>query len=145
MSEEGRLRMPYIGQPLKRFEDPRLVTGDGSFVDDIQRPDMLYAAVLRSPYAHARLRSIDVAAARQSPGVVAVLTGEDIAGVLKDVPTRAMAGGWEVAEMRAVEQPVLARGRVCYAGQPVAIVVAQNRYQARDAAERIRVEYDPLA
>jgi aerobic carbon-monoxide dehydrogenase large subunit len=136
--------MRYSGQPLKRMEDPRLVTGQGSFVDDIQLPDMLHAAVLRSPHAHARLRAIDVSAARSRPGVVAVLTGEDIAGVLKDVPTRAMVGGWEVDEMKPVEQPVLARERVCYVGQPVAIVVAQDRYLARDAMEHIQVDYEPL-
>ena len=82
--------MSYSGQPLKRLEDPRLVTGNGSFVDDIRLSDMLYACVLRSPYAHARIRSIDVAAARLLPGVVAVLTGGDLAGVLRDLPTRAM-------------------------------------------------------
>jgi carbon-monoxide dehydrogenase large subunit len=136
--------MRYSGQPLKRFEDPRLVTGKGSFVDDIQLPDMLHAAVLRSPHAHARLRGIDVSAARSRPGVVAVLTGADIAGVLEDVPTRAMVGGWEVDEMKPVEQPVLARGKVCYVGQPVAIVMAQDRYLARDAVERIQVDYEPL-
>jgi aerobic carbon-monoxide dehydrogenase large subunit len=136
--------MRYIGQPLKRFEDRGLVTSHGSFVDDIQLPDMLYAAVLRSSHAHARIRVIDGSVARHSPGVVAVLTGEDVAGLLRDVPTRAMAGGWEVAEMHAVGQPVLARGKVCYVGQPVAIVVAQNRYQARHALERIRAEYEPL-
>ena len=67
--------MSYTGQPLKRLEDPRLLTGNGSFVDDIQLPDMLYACVLRSPHAHARLRPIEVEAARRLPGVVAVLTG----------------------------------------------------------------------
>src|SRR5262245_63435792 len=112
--------MLYIGQPLKRFEDLGLVTGHGSFVDDIQLPDMLYAAVLRISHAHARIRFIDGSVARRSPGVVAVLIGEDIAGLLRDVPTRAMAGGWEVTEMNAVEQPVLARGKVYYVGQPVA-------------------------
>jgi carbon-monoxide dehydrogenase large subunit len=136
--------MRYTGQPLKRFEDPQLVTGQGAFVDDIQLPDMLYAVVLRSPHAHARLRSIDVSVARRLPGVVAVLTGADTAGVLKDVPTRAMVGGWEVAEMQPVEQPVLARDQVCYVGQPVAIVVAQDRYLARDAVDGIRVDYTPL-
>jgi carbon-monoxide dehydrogenase large subunit len=136
--------MRYTGQPLKRVEDPHLVTGKGSFVDDVQLPDILYAAILRSPHAHARLRSIDVAAARTMTGVVTVLTGADIAGVLGDVPTRAMVGGWEVDAVQPVEQPVLARGKVCYVGQPVAIVVAQDRYLARDALERIRVDYEPL-
>ena len=71
--------MSYVGQPMKAFEDPKLVTGRGSFVDDIALPDMLHAAVLRSPYAHARIRAIDVSAARTMPGVVAVLTSADIA------------------------------------------------------------------
>jgi carbon-monoxide dehydrogenase large subunit len=136
--------MPYTGQPLKRFEDPKLLTGQGSFVDDIQLPDMLHAAILRSPHAHARIRAIDGTAARNMAGVVAVLTGADIAGVLGEVPTRAMVGGWEVDDMQAVEQPVLARDTVYYVGQPVAIVVAQNRYLAKDAVALIRVEYDPL-
>jgi carbon-monoxide dehydrogenase large subunit len=136
--------MSYTGQPLKRFEDPRLVTGRGSFVDDIHLPGMLYAAVLRSPHAHARIRAIDVSAARHLPGVITVLTGADTAGVLKDVPTRAMAGDWSVDEMKPVEQPVLAQGKVCYVGQPVAIVVAQDRYLARDASERLRVDYEAL-
>ena len=136
--------MSYAGQPLKRFEDPKLVTGRGSYVDDVQLPGMLHAAVLRSPHAHARIRSIDASAARNLPGVVTVLTGEDTAGVLNDVPTRALAGDWPVDELRLVEQPVLARGKVCYVGQPVAILVARDRYQARDALEGILVDYEPL-
>jgi len=78
--------MSYVGQPLKRFEDPRLITGKGLFVDDVKLPTMLYAAFHRSPHAHARIRSIDVSAARQAPGVVAVLTGNDIEGVLGAIP-----------------------------------------------------------
>jgi aerobic carbon-monoxide dehydrogenase large subunit len=136
--------MSYAGQPLKRFEDPKLVTGRGSYVDDVQLPGMLYAAVLRSPHAHARIRSIDASAARHQPGVVTVLTGADTTGVLNDVPTRAMARDLSVDEMKLVEQPVLARGKVCYVGQPVAIVEARDRYQARDALEGILVDYEPL-
>jgi len=136
--------MPYTGQPLKRYEDPQLVTGKGSFVDDIQLPEMLHAAVLRSPHAHARIRAIDVTAAHNMAGVVAVLTGADIAGVLGDVPTRAIVGGWEVDAVQPVEQPVLARDKVCYVGQPVAIVVAQNRYLARDAVALLQADYAPL-
>src|SRR5215471_16178811 len=89
--ERRRNGMSYTGQPLKRLEDPRLVTGNGSFVDDLRLPDMLYARVLRSPHAHARIRAIDSAAVRRLPGVVTVLTGSDLAGVLTDLPTRAMA------------------------------------------------------
>src|SRR5262245_39572524 len=144
MGNRRRSRMSYTGQPLKRLEDPRLLTGHGSFVDDIQLPDMLYASVLRSPHAHARLKSIDVEAARRLPGVVAVLTGADIAGALGNLPTRAMEGEWQVEAMHAPEQPVLARDKVCYVGQPVAVVVGKDRYVARDAVDLIEVDYEPL-
>src|SRR4029453_2958977 len=124
--------MSYAGQPLKRLEDPRLLTGHGSFVDDLYLPGMLYARVLRSPHAHAHLRAIDIEAARRLPGVVAVLTGADIAGALGDLPTRAMEGEWQVELMHGPEQPVLARDKVCYVGQPVAVVVGKDRYVVRD-------------
>ncbi|MFQ6028356.1 MAG: xanthine dehydrogenase family protein molybdopterin-binding subunit, partial [Dehalococcoidia bacterium] len=136
--------MTYIGQPVKRFEDPRLVTGNGSFVDDIKLPGTLHAAVLRSLHAHARLRSVDASAARDQPGVVAVLTGADIAGVLADIPTREMDAERSPDELNAPEQPPLARDKVCYVGQPVAIVVAQDAYLARDALELIDVDYEVL-
>ena len=136
--------MSYAGQPLKRLEDPRLLTGHGSFVDDIQLPDMLYACILRSPHAHARLTSIAVEAARRLPGVVAVISGADIAGALGDLPTRAMEGEWQVEAIHGPEQPVLARDKVCYVGQPVAVVVGRDRYVARDAMDLIEVNYEPL-
>ena len=101
--------MSYTGQPLKRFEDPRLMTGKGLFVDDVKLPGMLYASFHRSPHAHARIRSTDVSAARQAPGVVAVLTGDDIEGVLGDIPTRVLEE-WEMDELNAPELPVLAKG-----------------------------------
>lgn len=137
--------MSYVGQPMKRFEDPRLVTGHGSFVGDISHPDMLHATVLRSLHAHARLRAVDVSAARNLPGVVAVLTGADIAGVLSGIPTRAMVGERAVDELQAPEHPLLATDKVCYVGQSVAVVVAQDPYVARDGVERISVDYEPLA
>lgn len=136
--------MSYIGQPMKRFEDPKLVTGHGSFVGDVKLPDMLHAAVLRSPYAHARIRSVDVSAARDLPGVVAILTGADIAGILPDIPTRAMEGERAMDELHPPEHPVLATEKVCYVGQAVALVVARDPYVARDAVERLTVDYDPL-
>jgi carbon-monoxide dehydrogenase large subunit len=95
--------MSYVGQSMKRFEDPRLVTGNGAFVGDLTLPDTLHAAILRSQHAHARLRSIDVAAARAVPGVVAILTGADIAGVLPGIPTRAMTGERTVDALQAPE------------------------------------------
>jgi carbon-monoxide dehydrogenase large subunit len=132
----------YVGKPLKRFEDPRLVTGQGTFVDDLRLPGMLHAVVLRSPHAHARILSIDTAAARALPGVVAVLTAADLTHAVRDIPPRHTR---ELEGVRVPEHPVLARGKVCYVGQPVAIVVAQDRYVARDALDLLRVDYQPLA
>ena len=92
----------YVGRPLKRFEDPRLVTGQGSFVDDLRLPGMLHAVVLRSPHAHARILSIDAAPARALPGVAAVLTASDIAGAVRDIPPRPTR---ELEGMQVPEHP----------------------------------------
>ena len=141
----------YSGKTVKkRFEDPRLLTGKGSFVDDIVLPGMLHVYVLRSPHAHAHIRSIDVSPALRLPGVVTVLTGEDLTGVLKAVPAEVMpdqaapSEGGRADEMTSLEQPVLATNKVCYVGQAVAMVVAQERYLARDAAELVEVDYELL-
>jgi len=131
----------YAGQAVKRFEDPKLLTGQGCFVDDLRLPDMLYAGVLRSPHAHARLKSIDTLAARRLLGVVAVLTAKDLAGAVKDIPPRPTP---ELEGVAVPEHPVLARDNVCYVGQPVALVVARDRYLVKDALERIEVDYEPL-
>ena len=135
--------MTYVGRPLKRFEDPRLVTGKGTYVDDIKRQDMVYASFVRSPHAHARIRSIDVSAARDMPGVVAVVTADDIASEVAPIPTRVIAE-WEMDEMEVPDLPALAQSKVFFVGQPVAVVVAQERYLAKDAVERIKVDYEPL-
>ena len=135
--------MSYLGQSIKRFEDARLVIGDGVFIDDIKLPDMLHAAVVRSVHAHARIRSIDVVDALELDGVVEVLTGADLAGKLPDLPIRPM-GDRSVDEFNPPEHPVLAQDKVCYVGQPVAVVVAKNSYVARDGAELVAVDYEPL-
>lgn len=137
--------MSYVGQPLKRFEDAPLVTGQGSFIGDMSLPNMLHAAVLRSDYPHAFIRPVDVSAARDLPGVVAVLTAADIEGVLQDLPTRPMAGERMVEEMNPPSHPLLAGEKVCYTGQAVALVVAEDRYLAQEALELISVDYQPLA
>jgi carbon-monoxide dehydrogenase large subunit len=131
----------YAGQSVKRFEDPRLLTGQGAFLDDLTFQGMLHAAVLRSPHAHARLTSIETAAARHLPGVVAVITADDLEGVVEPVPTRRET---EADELQPPVHPVLARGKVCYVGQPIAIVVAQGLSLAQDARELIQVDYAPL-
>jgi aerobic carbon-monoxide dehydrogenase large subunit len=133
--------MSYVGQPIKRFEDPRLLTGQGTFVDDLHVPDMLYAVVLRSVYAHARIRAIDASAARRLPGVVQVVTAQDLVDKVKDIPPRPTP---ELEGVSVPEHPVLARDKVCYVGQPVALVVAHDRYLARDALDRIEVDYQSL-
>ncbi|MCH8958816.1 MAG: 3-oxoacid CoA-transferase subunit A [Proteobacteria bacterium] len=136
--------MSYIGQPVKRFEDAPLVTGKGSFVDDITLPNMLHAAVLRSDHAHALVRSVDVSRARNLPGVVAVLTAADIEGVLGDLPARHMILDGPDDEMNPPQHPLLAKDKVCYVGQAVAIVVAEDRHLAEEALELITVDYEPL-
>ena len=135
--------MDYLGQPLKRFEDARLLTGNGLFIDDIKLQDMLYAVVVRSVHAHARIRSIDTSGAIRLAGVVDVLTGRDLEGVLSNIPIREM-GDRSVDEFNPPGHPVLAQDKVCYVGQPVAVVVADDPYLARDGAESVIVEYDVL-
>lgn len=128
----------WIGISLKRKEDVRLLTGQGKYTGDILLPGMLHAAVLRSPFAHAEIKSIDVSKARQHEGVVEVITGEDIPDALKVVPTLA-----DLPDRKA-DHPCLARGKVRYVGEPVAVVVATDRYVAEDALEDIVVNYEPL-
>ena len=120
--------------PVRRKEDARFIRGRGTFVDDIQLPGMLHGAILRSPLAHARIVSIDIAAAQAHPKVEAVITGQDLAG-------RALA--WMPTLSQDV-QAVLATDKVRFQGQEVAFVVAQDRYAARDALELINVEYEQL-
>src|ERR1051326_1262334 len=126
---------PAIGYGRhKRKEDPRFIRGQGNYVDDLQLPGMLHGAVLRSPVAHARIKSIDTSAALQHPKVHAVITGKDLdAQGLAWAPT-----------LSADVQAVLALEKVCFQGQEVAFVVADDHYSARDALELIEVDYEPL-
>ena len=131
----------YVGTSLKRFEDPVLVTGQGTFVDDMQPPGLLHAAILHSPLAHARILSIDVSKARELPGVAVVVTADDLADTALYSPVDATKEG---VEMTPPPHPILAFGKVRYVGEPVAVVVAEDRYLARDALDLIRVDYEPL-
>ena len=131
----------YRGQGLARFEDERLLRGAGTFVDDIRLDGMLHAAVLRSTEPHARLRSVDCSRALASPGIVAVYTGADLAGKVGDIGAIRREG---MSETPIPEHPVLARDRVCYVGQPVAMAVATTRGAAYDAVSLITVDYEPL-
>lgn len=123
-----------LGKPIKRKEDARFVRGQGRYLDDIKLPDMLYLALVRSPYAHARITRIDTSRAQALPGVRLVLTGEDLAKMnLAWMPT--LAGD---------QQMVLATGKVLFQYQEVAAVVADSRALAEDGAQLVEVEYDPL-
>ncbi|MCW5744760.1 MAG: xanthine dehydrogenase family protein molybdopterin-binding subunit [Alphaproteobacteria bacterium] len=134
-----------IGQPVLRFEDPRLLRGQGRFVNDVNIPGQAHAVILRSPHAHARIRSIDAAAARQMPGVVAVYTGADYAadglGMPKATMPRKRPDG---SPMFAPQRPALVVDRVRYVGDPVAMVIADTLAQAKDAAELVEVDYEAL-
>ena len=128
----------WVGQSVPRKQDTRLLTGHGHYVDDIQMPGMLYCAVLRSPHAHARIRSIDTSRAKAIPGVVEVLTGREAAEFSRPIaPTINIA-------MRLNESYALVVDKVRYQGEPVAAVAATDRYIAEDALEAIDVDYEVL-
>ncbi len=133
-----------LGQSVQRKEDYRFLTGSGMYTDDVSVPGQLYACFLRSPHAHARIRAIDTAPAKAAPGVVAVYVGADIEGKINGLPC-----GWLITDvdgqpMKEPPHPALAQGKVRYVGDPVAMVVAQSLYQAKDAAELINVDYEVL-
>ncbi|HYL59832.1 MAG TPA: xanthine dehydrogenase family protein molybdopterin-binding subunit, partial [Candidatus Acidoferrales bacterium] len=127
----------FIGERIKRREDPRLITGAGTYVDDVRLPGMLTAVVLRSPYAHAKINSIDLAKARKLEGVVCVLSGADLKDRIGSVPCVAPAD-------HVPFHPVLAQGKVRFIGEGVAVAVASDAYLAQDALDLIDVDYDPL-
>jgi aerobic carbon-monoxide dehydrogenase large subunit len=131
-----------VGTSIKRREDPRLITGQATYVDDIKLYGMLYMSVLRSPYGHARIKSINTEAAKKYPGVVAVYTAEDIKGVVGNIPVAAPLPG-NISNGMGRRGP-LAEGKVRFYGDPVAVVIADDRYAARDARDLIEVDYEPL-
>ena len=133
--------MTYVGQSVRRFEDHRLLTGQGSYVDDMKLPGLLNAVVLRSLHAHANIRSIDVSAANRVPGVVAVFTAADIQDLAVEIPTRTNTGA---DEFNPTRHPLLASDKVCYVGQAVAVLIAEDIYTAADALDQIVVDYEIL-
>src|ERR1700735_2978124 len=127
---------------VTRSEDPRILTGAGRYVDDIKLPGMLHAAFVRSPMAHARLLSADVSAARELPGVVAAYSGADIEAMTIPGPDALMGlMGWQGP---TPEFSLLATDKVRFAGDPVAVVIAESRYLAEDGCELVEVEYEDL-
>ncbi len=130
---EGRL----FGKAIKRREDPRFITGRGTYVDDVKLPGMTYAAFVRSPHAHAKIKAIDSARATKVPGVLAVYTGQD-------VRVGGLPCGWMLPGIKVPTRPALAQGKARYVGEPVAIVIGETAYAAKDGAEAVRVTYDTL-
>jgi len=134
-----------VGQPVRRFEDQTLITGNGRYTDDIKLDRMTQAYVLRAQVAHANIKKIDTTAARTMPGVLLVLTGEDVkADGLGDVPCHAPLNNRDGSPRRDTPRPALATGKVRHVGQPVALVVAETLAQAQDAAEAIQIDYEQL-
>ena len=134
-----------IGDRPKRREDQRFLTGHGRYLDDLAFENVAHAVVLRSPHAHAEIRAIDTAAAKALPGVLAVLTASDArADGLKPLLPYVDANTVTGEPFAFMPQPLLAEAKVRYVGEPVAVIVAENRNAALDASERIAVDYVPL-
>ncbi len=134
-----------IGQGVPRFEDPRLLRGGGQYVDDFTLPGMAFGHVLRSPHAHARIKSIDTSKAKAAPGVLCVLTGEDwIKSGWGDLPVPATHKQRDGSPNFQPPYPALVKDRVRFIGDYVAFVVAETKNQAMDACELIEVDYEPL-
>ena len=129
-----------FGSSIKRREDPRMITGRGVYTDDVKLPGQTYAAFVRSPHAHARVRRVDLSPAKRVPGVVAAYTGQDMAaGGVGPLPC-----GWLLPELKVPPHMPLAGDAARYVGDPVAIVIAETQSAARDAADLVDVDWDVL-
>ncbi|HUZ00585.1 MAG TPA: molybdopterin cofactor-binding domain-containing protein, partial [Thermomicrobiaceae bacterium] len=135
VEDRGPERPRLVGTSVRRIEDERLITGAGAYLEDLRIPGMADVALVRSPHAHATIRAMRLEAARAAPGVIAVVTGEDLRDV-GDVPV----GG----NLKIPEHPPLTRGTVKFVGDPVVAVIAETRVLAEDAAGLVEVDYDPL-
>lgn len=134
----------FFGEPIKRNEDPRLLTGQALFVDDVHLPNMAHAAFVRSPYAHAYIKGVDKSWALEQEGIIAVYTAEDLGDYWRHGPLNVSPPPIEGLVFNERTHPILARDKVRHVGEPVAVVVAESRYQAEDAVPFVDVDYDPL-
>ena len=133
--------MSAVGQAVPRKEDAKLLRGQGRYVDNLSATAMVHAYLVRSPYAHATITSVDVSRAREAPGVVAAFTGADLA----DVWPGGLPCFWPVSDdIKMVKHLPLATDKARYAGDAVAVVIAETRAAAKDAAELVDVDYEPL-
>src|SRR6185369_8302404 len=144
-NDSGAIMKFGVGQPVRRFEDQTLITGKGRYTDDLHFDKAAQAYVVRARVAHANIRKIDASAAKRMPGVLLVLTGDDVkADGLGDVPCHAPLNNRDGSPRHDTPRPALAIGKVRHLGQPVALVVAETLAQAQDAAEAIEIDYEAL-
>ncbi|HET7095586.1 MAG TPA: xanthine dehydrogenase family protein molybdopterin-binding subunit, partial [Thermomicrobiales bacterium] len=135
LEQEAKTTVGWIGRDRKRSEDPRLITGQGCYIEDLRIPDLVDVALVRSIHPHARIRAIEASAARAMPGVLGVFTAADLDGV----------GGVPVAgNLNIPEHPPLASDRVRFVGDPLVAVVAEDRMRAEDALAAVAIDYEPL-
>jgi aerobic carbon-monoxide dehydrogenase large subunit len=142
-------RTPHVGRSLLRREDRRLLTGQGQFIADLELPRMLHAAFVRSPVAHARIRSVDLSSAAAAPGVALALSGLDLLRLLPPVPDTQLSlpSKWTSLvqhEFHNPQQPLLAHDKVRHVGEAIAVIVAESRYAAEDAAALVTVDLEHL-
>src|SRR6202453_3661437 len=134
-----------IGAAVRRKEDQRFITGKGHYTDDINRPGQTYAYFVRSPHAHATIKSINMKVAQTMPGVLAVLNGEElVADKIGNLVCGWMIHSKDGSPMKMAAHPALANGKACHVGDPIAVVVAETLAQARDAAEKVKIDYAVL-
>ena len=136
--------LPHIGEAVRRKEDYRFLTGGGQYTDDVNLANQRYAVFVRSPYAHAVIKSIDVSRAEAMPGVAKVFTGKDVEGKMGGLPCGWLITSTDGTPMKEPPHPILAQGKVRYVGDHVAMVVADTLEQAKNAAEAVEVDYDAL-
>ena len=139
----NRPESALIGRSVERKEDYRFLTGQGQYTDDVVLPNQAYGVFVRSPHAHAKIRSIDAAAASRAPGVLAVYTAQDLAGI-GGLPCGWLIHSIDGTPMKEPKHPVLAEDKVRYVGDAVALVVAESAAQAKEAAALVAVDYDVL-
>src|SRR5437763_4522822 len=139
MNQKRRTNV-FIGSAIERVEDWRLLRGRGQFVDDLARENLLHAVILRSAVAHGRIRSIDTAAARERPGVHAIITAADLGATMPTIPLRQDSS----PAFAPFEQPVIAHDKVRYVGEPIAVVLAESAAAAEDALDAIVLEIESL-
>jgi carbon-monoxide dehydrogenase large subunit len=135
-----RVRNSYIGQPMERTEDMRLLRGRGTYVADVNRPDQLYAVILRSSVAHGKINTIDTSRATQLPGVRHILISADLGVVVPKIPLRLQP----LPQLEPFHQPMLADGKVRYVGEPIAVVLADTPSIAEDALDHIDLDIETL-